>query len=428
MDPISILSLLSAGSSLLTGKSLLTNVVDGVEGLLGEAGAGGQQFAGLLNNVQSSLNVTPQGGILGLQAEGAASLVPANSGEVITDETLQSLNDILGSTDSEDIDSLAETDVTNNGGLLNGQKLDDPFGIKAAEANGSPIATVVSPTPVVSADSGNIVTEEGDVVQASVTANATQTNSANANAVDGKAIAQQAALSNVKVDEKKTLVKLGEKVDANAEVIKNQLSDNNKILQAKSELGSNLSNAEKLADKATAAQAQNPAQAAFAGQDLNRAIGEAARNIRSKEELKDKLAEVDTYKVVNVTKRDNVIDLRLEPAHLGKVQIKFDFTDGKTNIMVLADRPETLDMLQKDTKSIQKILTDNGIQSDSNSMSFNLRQQQQQQDNNFNFFGGKPLSFRVEEEISKVANNNLNIDGYGNYTDPSYNGLLNIMV
>ncbi|MDX1950420.1 MAG: flagellar hook-length control protein FliK [Rickettsiales bacterium] len=79
------------------------------------------------------------------------------------------------------------------------------------------------------------------------------------------------------------------------------------------------------------------------------------------------------YKIASFSKGKNSIELHLEPAHLGKVNIKFDFSaEGKPAIMVLADKADTLDMLKKDSSEIQKILQDNGIKADSGSLSFNL--------------------------------------------------------
>ena len=434
MDPISILSLLNTASSLITGQSLTSKVAQGVESLLGGGtGENQQNFANILDSTKSSLNVTPQGGIFGLNAEGAASLIPANAGEVVTKETLASLNEILGNTDETDV--LAETDATNAGGLLNTQKLDDPFGIKAAEANGSFLA---APNPLTNAQSNNIVNEEGEVVEDLVSSIKTSASSAanpeatteEAVAVDPKSITKQGAVpTDSKLDDKEKLFKLGDKTttEQKFDVANSNISE--KIAQAKADTKNVI--AERTAENKPAitsgTQDANPTTAAFMNRDVDtRTIGDAARAVRSRDEAREKLSEIDTYKVVSVSKRDNVIDLRLEPGQLGKVQIKFDFTDGKTNIAVIADRPETLDLLQKDTKSIQKILTDNGIQNDSSSMSFNLRDQQQQQHNNFNFFSGKPLSFKVEQEI-QAANTETN-RGAANYAEASLNGLLNILV
>ncbi len=429
MDPISILSLLSTATSLITGKSLAGTVVKGVEELLGIDSADGNNFAGLLNATQSSLNVTPQGGTEGFSAQGAvSSLTSANSGAAVTDETLQSLNELLGTSDSdveEETDTLSQT----NTGILGNTKLDDPFGIKAAEANGSPIAVI---PPLVAADSGNIVNEDGEIIEAPF---AQKTAPAATSAIDPQNLIQQSATpEHNKLEEKNKLADLGAKTDNNVKhFLDDQATSNNdKILQAKEAASNGLTGqSDKFSNKINNNN-HNPAIAAFMAHDIDpRTIGDAARAVRGKDDLKDKLATIDTYKVVSVSKRDNVIDLRLDPAQLGKVQIKFDFTDGKTNIAVFADRPETLDLLQKDTKSIQKILTDNGIQSDSNSMSFNLSQQQKQPGGNgdFNFFSGKPLSFRVEQEaLQAAANLNESDYGYSQYGTAAGNGLLNIIV
>ncbi|MDX1974766.1 MAG: flagellar hook-length control protein FliK [Rickettsiales bacterium] len=74
------------------------------------------------------------------------------------------------------------------------------------------------------------------------------------------------------------------------------------------------------------------------------------------------------------------IQIRLDPAELGKLDIKLDVrADGKTVVMITADNKNTLDLLQRDAAGLQRALADAGLQTDSGSLSFNLRDQQQEQ-------------------------------------------------
>ena len=68
------------------------------------------------------------------------------------------------------------------------------------------------------------------------------------------------------------------------------------------------------------------------------------------------------------------ISLQLEPASLGKIDVRMDFHhDGKTSIVVAVDKPETLELLQRDARQLQQSLSDAGIKTDMGSLSFNLR-------------------------------------------------------
>jgi flagellar hook-length control protein FliK len=75
----------------------------------------------------------------------------------------------------------------------------------------------------------------------------------------------------------------------------------------------------------------------------------------------------------------NSITMQLEPTDLGRVEIKMDTIDGKTNISFLVDKPETLDALSRDARSLERQLQEAGVRADAGSMQFNLRQQPQQE-------------------------------------------------
>ena len=82
--------------------------------------------------------------------------------------------------------------------------------------------------------------------------------------------------------------------------------------------------------------------------------------------------------VVNIAKAiqggtDRII-IQLKPAALGRVEVKLEVTaDGRVQAVVTADRPETLEALQRDARGLERALQDAGLRTDSNSLSFNLR-------------------------------------------------------
>ncbi|MGE5502966.1 MAG: flagellar hook-length control protein FliK, partial [Actinomycetota bacterium] len=75
----------------------------------------------------------------------------------------------------------------------------------------------------------------------------------------------------------------------------------------------------------------------------------------------------------------DTVKINLKPVELGKIEIKLEVgPEGRVSATITADRPETLAVLQKDAKGLEKALGDAGLKADSQAMSFNLRGEQQQ--------------------------------------------------
>lgn len=71
----------------------------------------------------------------------------------------------------------------------------------------------------------------------------------------------------------------------------------------------------------------------------------------------------------------NRISMQLHPAELGRVDVRIEVAqDGRAIATVVVDRPETLDALQRDARSLERALSDAGLQADSGSLNFSLRQ------------------------------------------------------
>ena len=67
------------------------------------------------------------------------------------------------------------------------------------------------------------------------------------------------------------------------------------------------------------------------------------------------------------------ISIKLKPASLGQVEVKLEIThDGRIAAVVTAERSETLDMLQRDARALERALQEAGLKTDSNSLQFNL--------------------------------------------------------
>lgn len=68
------------------------------------------------------------------------------------------------------------------------------------------------------------------------------------------------------------------------------------------------------------------------------------------------------------------ITVQLRPADLGRIEIKLELGDsGRLSATVVVDRPETLDMMQRDARGLERALQQAGLDADSDSLQFSLR-------------------------------------------------------
>ena len=82
------------------------------------------------------------------------------------------------------------------------------------------------------------------------------------------------------------------------------------------------------------------------------------------------------------------IKVQLNPPELGHVEVRMEVgPSGHFSAVFAADRPQTVDMLQRHAHELTRSLQDAGVRTDAGNLSFNLRQQGQQQ-NNMPWFGG----------------------------------------
>ncbi len=84
-----------------------------------------------------------------------------------------------------------------------------------------------------------------------------------------------------------------------------------------------------------------------------------------------------------IARGDSQINVRLNPSELGRVDVRLEVVDGRTTVTVFADNRDTLEMLQRDSRSLEKAFQEMGMQMSDSGMSFDLNQQstdQQEQD------------------------------------------------
>ncbi len=68
------------------------------------------------------------------------------------------------------------------------------------------------------------------------------------------------------------------------------------------------------------------------------------------------------------------IRIRLHPAELGMIDVKLEMSDsGRLSTTIVVERPETLDLLQRDARSLEKALQQAGLDANKDSLNFSLR-------------------------------------------------------
>lgn len=78
----------------------------------------------------------------------------------------------------------------------------------------------------------------------------------------------------------------------------------------------------------------------------------------------------------NAAAKVDTFTLQLDPADLGRMDIELKFNhDGSLKAHLTVERPETLALLQKDASHLERVLQQSGLNTDGQSLSFDLRQQ-----------------------------------------------------
>ena len=76
----------------------------------------------------------------------------------------------------------------------------------------------------------------------------------------------------------------------------------------------------------------------------------------------------------------NKVNIKLHPAQLGRVEVRLDIApEGQLTASITAEKPETLDLLQKDIRGLVKALQESGLNTNSNSFNFALRKDHENQ-------------------------------------------------
>ncbi|NQV57137.1 MAG: flagellar hook-length control protein FliK [Rhodospirillales bacterium] len=112
------------------------------------------------------------------------------------------------------------------------------------------------------------------------------------------------------------------------------------------------------------------------------------------------------------------INIKLNPSQLGRVEVRMEITsEGRLTAVVLAEKPETLEMLQRDARGLERALQEAGLRTDSNSLSFGLKSQNntgtQQGHNRDSSHSGRPSERADTPEEHKDNGIMMNDNVYG---------------
>ena len=122
---------------------------------------------------------------------------------------------------------------------------------------------------------------------------------------------------------------------------------------------------------------------------------------------------------------DRVV-IQLQPEELGRVEVRLEIgDDAAVRTTVIADRPETLDLLQRDARALERSLGNAGLRTDGDSLNFSLRDQGADGKNGGSA-GGDDHQQDGLSELEDVAPAALDRTGIANYVVDLAAGRLDI--
>jgi flagellar hook-length control protein FliK len=99
----------------------------------------------------------------------------------------------------------------------------------------------------------------------------------------------------------------------------------------------------------------------------------------------------------------NEFNIRMEPAELGRVDVRISVdAAGKAQAHLTADKPQTLQMLQRDSQTLERSLKDSGLDLSNNGLNFSLKGEQQSSTPTF-IARNRALSINSVQTIDTVS-------------------------
>ena len=112
------------------------------------------------------------------------------------------------------------------------------------------------------------------------------------------------------------------------------------------------------------------------------------------------LVQVGVQIATAAARRVDRMIVQLEPAALGRVEVRLDFShDNRVSALIAADRPETLEILQRDSRALERSLQDAGLRLADNALNFSLRQEHRQRQ----AAAGEPSGAPPEPPVGPLA-------------------------
>ncbi len=198
-------------------------------------------------------------------------------------------------------------------------------------------------------------------------------------------------------------VSAGNNADTAAEVAKNATTEVKGVQMAQAAGGSEFVNAAKAR---TAEQLKSPVNDAYKGM--------------SRETIEQVKVNITKSAVKGVDK----IDISLKPEELGHIEIKMHLAkNGRLQAEIIASRPETMEMLQKEAQNLQRSFEEAGFQTDENSLNFSCREDNAQS-------GQQERSYEMRRFIGEALDSDFSNDNLSGYAENSWDGQsgLNIRV
>lgn len=121
----------------------------------------------------------------------------------------------------------------------------------------------------------------------------------------------------------------------------------------------------------------------------------------------DATATLDKLGVTIATKSVEGIrqfDIRLDPPELGRVDVRLTMDDdGKAHANLVVDKPQTLQLLQRDAPNLNRALSEAGLSMSNNGLNFSLREQYRQNDGGEDKGRGRSLSVKAVVQTDAIA-------------------------
>ena len=121
----------------------------------------------------------------------------------------------------------------------------------------------------------------------------------------------------------------------------------------------------------------------------------------------------------NLQKGVDRFEIRLDPPEMGRIDVKMEVNkDGHVSAHLMADKQDTLDLLQRDQRALQQALQNAGLDADNSSLSFSLRDETPNGGSAFADNGGSGIAGGTDttadaEEIAPTPLYNVNIAANG---------------